>query len=301
MSNRDIYRSQVALLLRIVPFVSQISEFAIHGGTAINLFHSNMPRYSVDIDITYTPIEDRDTSLQNINRLLAELKSTLERHIPNIKIIHKPNVWKLLCTLNMAMVKIEVNGTKRGIVGNTIMQPLCESAQNDFHTTCTARTVSITQLYGGKLAAALSRQHPRDLFDFTRMPYSFNEIRDGLMFALLSSDKPVIESLNPNPIDQHSALEQQFIGMTEQPFTYTDYEKARLDLHNFVKEGLSTDDKRLLLSFESGEPDWSLTTMGDLSKYPSIQWKLLNIKNLQNTNASKFAKGIDGLSKVLNI
>lgn len=106
------------MLLRIVPFVSQIKEFAIHGGTAINLFHSNMPRYSVDIDITYIPIEDRDTSLQNINRLLAELKTKLQRHIPNIKIIHKPNVWKLLCTLNMAMVKIEVNGTKRGLVIN---------------------------------------------------------------------------------------------------------------------------------------------------------------------------------------
>ena len=65
--NRQIYRSQVALLLRIIPCVYKIEDFAVHGGTAINLFHSNMPRYSVDIDLTYIPIEDRETSLAAIN------------------------------------------------------------------------------------------------------------------------------------------------------------------------------------------------------------------------------------------
>ncbi len=43
---KDKYRKQVALLIRIMPSVYRIKEFAVHGGTAINLFHKNMPRYS---------------------------------------------------------------------------------------------------------------------------------------------------------------------------------------------------------------------------------------------------------------
>ena len=45
----DIYKKQVALLIRIMPSVYRIKDFAVHGGTAINLFHKNMPRYSVDM------------------------------------------------------------------------------------------------------------------------------------------------------------------------------------------------------------------------------------------------------------
>lgn len=55
--NNQQYKKQVALLLRILPLVYKITDFAVHGGTAINLFHQNMPRYSVDIDLTYIPIE----------------------------------------------------------------------------------------------------------------------------------------------------------------------------------------------------------------------------------------------------
>ena len=64
---RDKYKKQVALLIRIMPSVYRIKEFAVHGGTAINLLHKNLPRYSVDIDLTYIPIQDRTTSLCTIN------------------------------------------------------------------------------------------------------------------------------------------------------------------------------------------------------------------------------------------
>ena len=62
----DIYKKQVALLIRIMPSVYRIKDFAVHGGTAINLFHKNMPRYSVDIDLTYIPVKERAESLDAI-------------------------------------------------------------------------------------------------------------------------------------------------------------------------------------------------------------------------------------------
>jgi|WetSurMetagenome_2_1015567.scaffolds.fasta_scaffold08563_3 hypothetical protein len=78
MIMNDNYKKQVALLIRIMPSIYKIHDFAIHGGTAINLFYKNMPRYSVDIDITYIPIQDRRTSLNNINvHLMYQLAMTL--------------------------------------------------------------------------------------------------------------------------------------------------------------------------------------------------------------------------------
>ena len=81
----NIYHRQVALLIKIMPSVFRIKDFAVHGGTAINLFHKNMPRYSVDIDLTYIPIQDRKTSLDTINEHLVELKIMIERSIPGIQ------------------------------------------------------------------------------------------------------------------------------------------------------------------------------------------------------------------------
>ena len=74
--NNDIYRKQVSLLIRIVPSIYRVVDFAIHGGTAINLFHKDMPRYSVDIDLTYIPIQDRDESLATVSYTHLTLPTT---------------------------------------------------------------------------------------------------------------------------------------------------------------------------------------------------------------------------------
>lgn len=297
---KDRYRKQVALLIRIMPSVYKIKEFAVHGGTAINLFHRNLLRYSVDIDVTYIPIENRQHSLASINQKLLEVKKNIEKTIPGVVVKHKPDVWKLLCTLGDATVKIEVNATKRGIIGDVVELPLCEKARNEFSMGCKARTVSFSQLYGGKITAALSRQHPRDLFDCKYMELqSFDDVKNGFMLCLLGSDKPIIESLQPHDIDQTEALENQFQGMTETPFGYEDYLESRTALLSLVNGGLTITDKEFLLSFEQGEPDWNKCCAGDLSQYPSVQWKLLNIGKLKESNPVKFEQGVNKLRRYL--
>ena len=297
---KDRYRKQVALLIRIMPSVYKIKEFAVHGGTAINLFHRNLLRYSVDIDVTYIPIENRQQSLASINQKLLEVKKNIEKTMPGGVVKHKPGVWKLLSTLGDATVKIEVNATKRGIIGDVVELPLCEKARNEFSMGCKARTVSFSQLYGGKITAALSRQHPRDLFDCKYMELqSFDDVKNGFMLCLLGSDKPIIESLQPHDIDQTEALENQFQGMTETPFGYEDYLESRTALLSLVNGGLTITDKEFLLSFEQGEPDWNKCCAGDLSQYPSVQWKLLNIGKLKESNPVKFEQGVNKLRRYL--
>lgn len=294
------YKEQVALLIRIMPSVYKIRDFAVHGGTAINLFHKEMPRYSVDVDITYMPINEREESLKAINAHLIDLKRMIEKTVPGIKVTHKPDVWKLLCVKEGATVKVEVNGTKRGLLGETEDKELCVKAQTEFNMSCKARIVSFSQLYGGKISAALSRQHPRDLFDCKYMPLdSLEKVKDGLIFCLLGSDKPIVESLQPNVINQTDALKNQFEGMTDTPFSYEEYEATRKELIRRINIGWTNEDREFLLSFEKGEPDWDKCSAGNLSKYPSVKWKLQNILKLKENNSKKFAVGVEKLRELI--
>ena len=292
------YKKQVGLLIRIMPSVYRIKDFAVHGGTAINLFHKDMPHYSIDIDITCIPIEDREKSLKTINTHLLELKQLIEKTIPGIKVVPKLDVWKLQCIKDRASVKIEVNGTKRGLVGSTVDMDLCSKAQTEFQMSCRARIVSFSQLYGGKISAALDRQHPRDLFDCKYMPLNaIDQAKDGLLFSLIGSGKPIIESFQPNPIDQTEALKNQFEGMTDVPFSYEDYKVTRKELIEKIDALLTEDDKEFLISFEQGVPAWDKCSAGDLSAYPSVKWKLQNILKLKDTNPKKHNEGVEKLRK----
>ena len=73
----DTYLKQVQLLIRIIPAIANEDCFAVHGGTAINLFLRNMPRLSVDIDLTYLPVEPRDNSLILISQALNRIRENL--------------------------------------------------------------------------------------------------------------------------------------------------------------------------------------------------------------------------------
>ena len=300
MTLNEEYKERVRLLLQIVPIVSKIDCFAIHGGTAINLFVQDLPRYSVDIDVTYIPVQTREKSLSAIKNCLNEVKDKIKTVIPRIQIQEKPN--KLICTYQGVFVKIEVNDVKRGVIADTVVMPLCKTAQDIFGVFCEAKIVPLSQLYGGKIMAALNRQHPRDLFDvkymFDRIK-KFDEIRHGFMFCLLGSDRPVIETLSPNLIDQREALDRQFAGMTTIPFSYEDYENTRLSLIEFVNSHLTDNDKHFLISFEEGAPEWEITDYSMFKEYPSVMWKLLNINNLKKINPNKHKQEIEKLKRFL--
>ncbi|HOF20052.1 MAG TPA: nucleotidyl transferase AbiEii/AbiGii toxin family protein [Bacteroidales bacterium] len=78
------YRAPVELLLQTIPYIAKESIFSLKGGTAINLFIREMPRLSVDIDLTYMLIDDRETALKNISDGLNRIKADLEKSIQGI-------------------------------------------------------------------------------------------------------------------------------------------------------------------------------------------------------------------------
>ena len=291
-----VFARKVELLLKLMPFVMNEGVFAVHGGTAINLFVKDMPRYSVDIDLTYMPLAGREESLRDIN---AHLQSIIQQALPQLPGLHVvPNydTCKLLCEYHGYQVKVEVNQTKRGLIGGEARTPpLCEKAQEEFGLYCEATIVPQTLLYGGKIAAALSRQHPRDLFDIKYMDMPLADLREGLIFCLLGSDRPIHESLAPKLLDQRLAIVNQFEGMTDIPFSYEDFEQTRAKLITDVRLLMTDSDKQFLLSFEAGEPQWEGYEFECFKNYPSVQWKLLNLTKLKKSNPTKLQSEADRL------
>ncbi len=295
------YKNQVQLLLDVLPDVAKEDCFAMHGGTAINLFVRNMPRLSVDVDLTYVHIADRTESLTEINDALLRIKLRIEKSQPSIKIEHKGDVCKLMISRQATLIKIETNMVGRGLIGEPDKIQLCEKAQEEFDAFGVMPIVPIEQLYGGKICAALDRQHPRDLFDVKLLldNEGFTEqIKRGFIFCLLCSSRPMHEILHPNLIDQRAAFEQQFEGMSAIDFSYDDFEATRNSLITIIAESLSDKDKAFLLSFNRLEPDWSDY---DFQKFPSVKWKLINLEKLKIKNLDKYELQLEKLIKELAV
>ncbi len=75
----DRYVAQVRLLLSTLQDIANETEFALKGGTAINLFYRDMPRLSVDIDLTYLPVADRQSSLKGIDDAFGRIMVAITR------------------------------------------------------------------------------------------------------------------------------------------------------------------------------------------------------------------------------
>ncbi|MFT6099509.1 MAG: hypothetical protein ACJAYF_002056 [Arenicella sp.] len=130
------------------------------------------------------------------------------------------------------------------MLGGITRVEFCSAAQEQYDVFCTVPMVPLGQIYGGKLCAALDRQHPRDLFDVKLLLENEGlntEIKAGLIYGLLSGNRPTHEMLAPNAIDQRIAFENQFEGMTAHDFTYDDYENTRNLLLKTVMESLMLD------------------------------------------------------------
>lgn len=155
------------------------------------------------------------------------------------------------------------------------------------------QVLNIADLYGGKLCAALDRQHPRDLFDVKVLLENegINEdVRKAFIFYLISNDRPFYEVLNPSLKDVSELYKKEFIGMTTENIPYEDLIKARENCILIIKNTLTLNEKNFLLSFKTGEPDWNLIDIPKLNEFPSIKWKLLNIKKMSLTKREENIK-----------
>lgn len=263
-----------------------------------------MPRLSIDIDLAYLPIDSHEVALRNIEEGLNRIKTDIENNLPDVKVRTVPLKGETDVKLNIqgknAQIKIEVNSITRGNVFPTELMQVVDSVQDEFDKFAAINVVSLAELYGGKICAAIDRQHPRDMFDVKLLLENegiTDKIWDGVKIGLISHYKPISELLSPILKNQKSAFDNQFAGMTFVEFTYNDYLQIRTILTETLQNRLTENDKKFLLSFEHGEPNWDLFPLPALKDLPAIRWKLLNIQKLKNDNPEKHSLSVENLLK----
>lgn len=290
----DIYLKTARLLTQIAPFVFADETFALKGGTAINLFVRDMPRLSVDLDLVLPDHTlTREAALGAIKASLGKASAALrargfQTHLAGVPAAGET---KLLVKRDGIEVKVEVNYVMRGTVRPLAMTGLTAKAQEVLQAELEIPVVSIDDVYGGKLVAAMDRQHPRDLFDVMQLFANggiTHGIRRAFVVYLASHNRPVHEVLFPPLRDVAREFEANFKGMTAEPVELDALLAARERMIATLQGGLDANERAFLVSLAEGDPEWGRMDVTHLAAMPAIQWKLQNLAKLKATNRNKF-------------
>lgn len=296
-----MYLDTARLLTQVAPLVFVSDAFALKGGTAINLFVRDMPRLSVDLDLVFP-----DHTLQRdeaLTRITEAIRQAAERLNKRGFQTHSPPALagetKLLVRRGAAQVKVEVNFVMRGTVQPVRRASLTPAARHVLMADVELPVLSLEDVYGGKLVAALDRQHPRDLFDVMQL-LAHEGITPGIRRAfvvyLACSNRPMHEVLFAPPRDIRHDYTHNFQSMTAEPVPLDALLAARERLMHEIQHGLDDAQRRFLLSLAAAEPQWPLLDIEHLEHLPGIRWKLHNLKQLQKSNPKKFAQQVEALA-----
>ena len=300
MTFNEMYQRQVSLLIRILPSVAKEECFALKGGTAINLFIRDMPRLSVDIDLTYLPVASRGESLAAIDAAMKRIAQRIRDILRGAQIVPSVTnpekaVIKLLIRHDNVQVKIEVTPVLRGCVYEPELRSVSASVEDMFGFAET-RVASFADIYAGKIVAALDRQHPRDLFD-VRDLLAREGIDDNLRRAfivyLLSHNRPMAEILAPKRKPLTREFQWGFAGMTAEPVQLEELIAAREAMIATIVGKMSEAHRRFLISFERGEPDWSLLGVAIASELPAVKWRQRNLDTLAPTERANLVRQLE--------
>lgn len=308
MDRSSLYYRQVQLLLQVLPFVAKHDCFALKGGTAINLFVRNFPRLSVDIDLVFLPMMDRDNALKAITHHLDIIGKDLTIGIQNVTVVRsfefKKDALRLLVTREIlgatVQIKIELSPVLRGTVYVPSLMHVTRLVEDEFGF-AEITVVNFADLYAGKICAALDRQHPRDLFDIKLLLDNegfTNNLRKALLVYIISHPRPIAELLRPKFRDISTLYEGEFKSMAEVDIPLAELLVAREQLVDQIHSALSDSEKEFLLTFKSCKPDWSLLGVDNVDQLPAVKWKL---RNLEAMNTEKHRAAYDRLKQVLNI
>lgn len=133
------------------------------------------------------------------------------------------------------------------------------------------------------------------------MDIPLSAVKEGIIFCLLGSDRPIHESFYPNFIDQREAMENQFVGMSDIPFSYEEFEMTRGSLIKGVNDIMTEADKRFLVSFEELTVNQGDNPYSKFFDYPSVKWKIKNLQKLKATNPRKLQAEANKLRLIMGL
>ena len=291
----DRYVAQVRLLLSVLPDIATETVFALKGGTTINLFYRDMPRLSVDIDLAYLPVADRQSSFEEIDDAFNRIVSAITERNPRVRARRiaggGENDTRIMVIDGPAQIKIETSPVTRGAVYPARTMVASETVTEQFGFV-EMNVLAFEDLYGGKLHAALDRQHPRDLFD-VKLLYENEGLTDDLfrvfMVYVASSGRPMHELLAPARPYREELYDDEFSGMTRESVSRSALAETGLRLHADIKSRLKDEIAGFLLSLHDAAPDFGLVGLPEAAGLPAIRWKLINLEKLKQADPEKHA------------
>ena len=299
MAIDERYRRQVELLVRTLPAVAAEDVFALKGGTAINLFVRDLPRLSVDIDLTYLPVKPRDESLTEIDETLQRIGKSISETLPDLRVLpsrlaEEGTLNRLIVRSPHAQIKIEVTPVMRGCVFEPTIMAVSEKVEDQFSFAETL-VVSRDDLYAGKLVAALDRQHPRDLFDVRDLLANegiSDTLRQAFLVYILSHNRPAAEVLAPRRKDIEQEFQNNFVGMTTAPVRIEDLIAAREQMIEIVVGQMPQEHREFLIGVERGDVRWQLADLQEVAELPAVRWKLSNLDKVSPDRRETFAANL---------
>ena len=306
MAFHDIYKKQAELLMRVLPYVAREDCFALKGGTAINLFVRDLPRLSVDIDLTFLPEFDRNEALIEIEEALKRIAERLKKSDYSIQVgASAPQTQSTINKLvlrarGQVQIKIEVTPVLRGSVYKPEVKPVVERAEAIFGF-AEMKVLSFADLYAGKIMAALDRQHPRDLFDVHLLLTNegiTKELRVAILIYLISHNNSPHTLLSPRLKDVSHEYQTNFIGMANDEISLETLLEARESLITDILENMPDTHKEFLLSFYGRQPEWELLDLENVQHLPAIRWREIN---LDRASPATRVELVEKLKEVLSV
>lgn len=300
-----VYLDTARLLTQVAPLVFADDMFALKGGTAINLFVRDIPRLSVDLDLVFTDHRMvREEALARINEAVKAAAGRLKKRgfETHVAAVEDAGETKLFVRRGKLQVKAEVNFVMRGTVLPVRRASLSAKAREVLQADLELPLVSLEDLYGGKLVAALDRQHPRDLFDVRELFAHEGitpQIRRSFVIYLASHDRPIHEVLAPALRDISADYEGTFKGMTSEDVELEALLDTRERMIGELQEGLDADERAFLVSLARSRPEWERLGVEHAAELPGVRWKLANLERLARDNPKKLEAQAQALEKVL--
>ncbi|QPC95765.1 nucleotidyl transferase AbiEii/AbiGii toxin family protein [Mesorhizobium sp. INR15] len=302
MDTNSPYYRQVRLLTRILPLVAEEKCFALKGGTAINLFIRDLPRLSVDIDLVYLPMDDRDEALRKIAEALSRIAKAIAKALSDTEIIRsyedQIDALRLFVTQGGDRVKIELSPVLRGSVFPVELREVSPVVEEQFGYV-EMQLLSIPDLYAGKICAALDRQHPRDLFDVKLLLENEGLTEDlvkTFIVYLISHNRTMAELLQPTRKDIAGIYEGEFLRMSQVEVSLDELLDVRERLITRLNQALTDDQRKFLLSFKARRPQWDLLGIEGADELPAVRWKLHNLERMPE---ERHRRAYENLERVL--
>lgn len=319
MNQLQHYEEKVKLLLEVLPTIMKPLDLGLHGGTLLNLFYLDMPRYSVDIDLIWFPNESFEKLKLNVGEtfrsIFKELKKEGYEVIEDKRNLNfsvrkelrlpRKNKPSAFATMNVK-IEAQISYHKREFLKPENSLRLVPSAIKKFGFDFKIRGLNKNEIFANKLHVACSRQAPKDVFDatFIKKELSLNNInsdlKKALIYNIVSYDRgepTMLYALNPTIKSfTENRFNEEFTGINLKPFSYNDYLVTRKQNILDINALLTDRDKEFIFSIQRMKPRWDIY---DFSCLASVELRLRKLSFLKSNHPTQYKNDTKDVLKVL--